>query len=369
MKSRAFIPLALGLVLGLVALKLGVDAIRRAQGGQTTGPEIEAVVATTDIGPTMRISADAVVVKRTKRTPLLPADAFSKIQDVVGRVTNITIPAGTPISPSLLAPEGTVPGLRVKIEEGYRAVSVKIDEVTGVAFQIPPGSFVDVLVVMDIQRGRAKETMSRVILQNVQVAAVGQLRGDPNNEDDATHANSVTLLLKAEDVPKLHLAQIKGRITLALRGGEDELLTAESNTLESELLGQKPENKTESESASAALSPAVPSAIVSSMLADARPVHPPFTTTVINGPLGAEASGQILRVTYASADSMEVVEVGKGRTTGDSSSMRFGVGEQQRQASSRQLFSDRDRSLRRRGARGDVADRDDDGDTDKETGE
>ena len=369
MKSRAIIPLALGLVLGLVALKLGVDAIQRAQGGQTTSPEIEVVVATVDIGPTMRITPDAIVVKKTVRTPLLPSDAFSKVENVAGRVTNKTIPAGTPICPNLLAPEGTIPGLQVKIEEGYRAVSVRIDEVTGVAYQILPGSFVDVLVVMDVRRGRSKETMSRVILQNVQVAAVGQLRGDPNSEDGAAHANSITLLLKAEDVPKLHLAQIKGRITLAMRGGEDELLTAESNALESELLGQKPEEKTEPEGAPASPFPTVPSAIVSSMLADARPVHPPFTTTVINGPLGAGASGQVLRVTYANANSMDVVEVGKGRTTGDSSSMRFGSEEQQLQSRSRQLFSDRDRNLRRTGARSDVPDRDDDGDTDKETGE
>lgn len=356
MRSKAIIPLVVGLGVGLVALKLGVDAVRNAQGSQAAPVEIEVVVATVDIRPTMQITPDVVVVKKTPKTPLLPPDAFSRIEEVVNRVTSKTVTAGMPLSPAVLAPEGTTPGLSVKIPEGHRAVSVKIDEVTGVAFQLLPGSFVDVLVVMDVTRGRKKETMSRVILQNVQVAAVGQLLGDPHDESGApTRAKSVTLLVRVEDVPKLHLAQTKGKVTLAMRGGEDELQTAGiSEAFETGLLGGYDVEPGQAPPV-APLSSSPPRPTLGEEMFAQAPAHPPFTTVVINGPLGAGSSGQVMRVTYKDERSMEVVDVGKGRTPGDSASMEFGAGDAQREPRSRSLFTDRDRTLRRRGARGDVS--------------
>ncbi|MFH0981639.1 MAG: Flp pilus assembly protein CpaB [Planctomycetota bacterium] len=367
-RSKAIIPLVLGLVIGVVALKLGIDTVRRAQGSHAVTPNLNVVVATVDIAPTVQITPEMVVVKRTPQTPLLPSEAFTKIEEVVKRVTNKTIPAGTPISPAVLAPEGTVPGLQVRIEEGYRAVSVKIDEVTGVAYQLLPGNYVDVLVVMDVNRGRQKETISRVILQHVQVAAVGQLLGDPGEEGTSHQskaAKSATLLVPAEDVPKLHLAQIKGKITLALRGGEDESIAVASNARESELTGETEEKQPEPETAAAV--PTLPSALASTLMAGAPPARQPFTTTVINGPLGADASGQVLRVTYKDVDSMEVIEVSKGRTAGDTNSLRFGSGEPQVEQPSRSPFGDRDRTLRRKGARNDATDGNDQDDPQKET--
>ncbi|MCP4593949.1 MAG: Flp pilus assembly protein CpaB [bacterium] len=369
MKGKAIIPLALGLVVGLVALKLGVDAVQSAQGDQTSAPEINVVVATVDISPYVAVTADALVVRKTVQTPLLPPEAFGKLEDVVGRVTSKAVPAGTPISPAVLSPEGTGIGVIGKIEEGFRAVTVKTDEVTGVAYQLQPESFVDVLVVMDVRRGRKKETMSRVILQNVQVAAVGQVVSDAGEEGKGggKRAKSVTLLIAAEDVPKLHLAQTKGKITLAMRGGEDEVLTTESNALESELLGVPREEQPQIEVASASSGPTT--ALTESMFAEGPPVHPPFTTTVINGPLGASSAGQILRVTYANSESMEVVKVGKGRTTGDGTSMQFGVAESGGAANTRNLFADRDRTMRRRGARTTADEPNDQDETFKETAE
>ena len=366
MKSKAIIPLALGLVVGLVALKLGVSAIRNAQGEQTVAPEIDVVVSTVDVPPTVEIKPDMVVVKKTVPTPLLPADAFGKIEDVVGRVTSKTFPAGTPVSPALLAPEGTLPGLQVKIQEGYRAVSVKIDEVTGVAYQLMVGSYVDVLVVMDVKRGRTTETMSKVILQNIQVAAVGQVLDASNDDSSRNRAKSVTLLVRVEEVPTLHLAQTKGRITLAMRGGEDELVNSGAGALASDVLGMKPKEEPGTGSAASSPSPLADLVAMSTMVSPAHGQS--HTTVVINGPLGADTAGQVLRVTYKDAKSMEVLEVNKGRTSGDSNSMKFGTGEAQRDPRSRKLFGDRDQTLRRRGARGGATGPDDE-DSYKETGE
>ena len=355
MKGKAIIPLAVGLGVGLLAIKFAVDAIQKAQGSTANIPEVNVVVATTDIGPTMALSADMLVVKKTPKSPLIPPNAYEKVEEVVGRVTSKTILAGTALNPMLLAPEGTLPGLGVKIEEGYRAVSVKIDEVTGVAYQLLPGAHVDVLVVMDVKDGQKKETISRVILQRVQVAAVGQHLGDPNDEGTNTKAKSVTLLVKAEDVPKLHLAQTKGKITLAMRSSEDEMMASMENALESQILGTPPREAEPVDTAPSTpkLPGQLPSMAASSLMQDAPPARPPFTTTVINGPVASKAAGQVLRVTYKDAASMDVVAVQEGRTSGDDGSLRFGAtssrGEET--AGARRLFNDRDRTLRRLGAR------------------
>jgi hypothetical protein len=89
------------------------------------------------------------------------------------------------------------------------------------------------------------------------------------------------------------------------------------------------------------------------LVEDAPPARPPFTTTVINGPVNSTAAGQVLRVTYRDSASMEVVAVQEGRTSGDDGSLRFGAGGAggvQDESQPRRFFAERDRSLRRLGA-------------------
>ncbi|MBI4717136.1 MAG: Flp pilus assembly protein CpaB, partial [Planctomycetes bacterium] len=112
---------------------------------------------------------------------------------------------------------------------GYRAVSVKIDEVSGVAYQVKPGDWVDVIVVMDIEsgsRGRKKQTIAEVILQHIQVAAIGQVTSGPAGggaDAKVKPAKSATLIVPEDDVPKLHLAGTRGKITLAMRGADEQV--------------------------------------------------------------------------------------------------------------------------------------------------
>ena len=213
MKIKAIIPLVLGLCVGLVAVKFLVDSLQRAQGSTTdSSTKIPVVLAKQDIERLEEITA-------TQR--------ISKIEDAVGRVTAKTIPQRSPIFRSMLAPEGTPPGLYGMIQPGFRAVSVKIDEVTGVAYQLKPGDWVDVIVVMDVDTGsrkRKKETVAEVILQHVQVAAIGQTTTEQPGESGKKikPAKSATLLVMEEDVPKLHLAATRGKLTLAMRGDDDK---------------------------------------------------------------------------------------------------------------------------------------------------
>jgi pilus assembly protein CpaB len=342
MKGKAVIPLALGLCIGLVAVKFGVDAIRSAEAKGAVKKTITAVRAVEDIDATMEITAEMVQAVETVPNSFIPAnDRPGSLDDVIGRVTAKAIPKGTPILKSMLAEEGTSPGMLGLIKPGFRAFSVKIDEVTGVAYQIKRGDWVDVLVVMDIQgSGRQKETIAEVILQHVQVAAVGRTVVSPTTEGKGRSkaAKSATLLIPDEDVPKLHLAATKGKISLAMRGSEDaatarEQLSARmSNTFEAfganpeqgeaqgQLEKQLTQERLDAEQAKQAL------AEMNAWLAQAE-VEPelPYAMTVYHGSASAGTT-RIERVTFLNEESRTILDLSNGPVGRASSLMRQSTG-------------------------------------------
>lgn len=226
MKAKAIIPLLLGLGVGVVTVKLAVDTIRKAQAANKSPEKIKAVRAKVDIEAFTEITPEMVEVVETADSLFAPAsERIGSLEELKGRVAGKAIPERSAVLKSMLAPEGAKPGMVGRIKPGFRAVSVKIDEVTGVAYQIKPGDWVDVIVVMDVQtnaRGK-KETIAEVILQHVQVAAIGQrgTRQPTEASSKVKPAKSVTLLVAEDDVPKLHLAGTRGKITLAMRGDDD----------------------------------------------------------------------------------------------------------------------------------------------------
>jgi len=220
MKSKALIPLVIGLAVGLVAIKMGLDVVKRAKGANQGGASVDIVVAARSIPLATGITDQMVTMVKTPRE-LAPTGVFSTLSDVVGRVNRAEIPKGAPVTGSVLAPPGTSPGMPSLIPDGFRAVSVKVDEDTQVSGFLQPGCRVDVAAVMTASVGGRRDTISKVILQNVEVAAVGQsLASEGSGEANLTR--SVTLLVQPRDVPKLHLAASKGKIRLALRSRVDE---------------------------------------------------------------------------------------------------------------------------------------------------
>jgi pilus assembly protein CpaB len=232
MKSRAIIPLAIGLVIGVVAIKYSVKLIRQARGaGADT---VGVLVASADISATSEITPAMLDVKNMPKM-VLPKMYMADRKEVEGRVASAMIPAGQPIVQTMLAPKGTLPGLAVRIKEGMRAVAVQVDESAGVAGWVKPGSHVDVVAVMS---GRSNgEVISKVILQNVEVLAVGQDSG-AKAETGASIVKTVTLGVSPDNVTQLHLAATKGKIRLAMRNqSDDETAKKVEETTDNELLG------------------------------------------------------------------------------------------------------------------------------------
>ena len=159
-------------------------------------------------------------------TKSLPTGTFAQDHSPVGRVTMIAVQAAEPILENKLAPEEvTKGGLAVIISPKKRAISVKVDQVIGVAGFIQPGQMVDVLVSIESKKEKAGY-ITKTVLQNVLILATGT-QDQETADKKVQKVNVVTLEVTPEESENLALAVSKGSIILALRGytDKDDVLT------------------------------------------------------------------------------------------------------------------------------------------------
>jgi pilus assembly protein CpaB len=145
----------------------------------------------------------------------VPAGYARSVTDVLGRGVTQLIRLNEPLLETKLADRGHG-GLAIVIPEGMRAVAVRVDEVVGVAGFIDKGTRVDVLLTINPPNQNSNDYVSRIILQNVEVAARGQqIERDPEGRPQTVTV--VTLLVSPEQAEQLTLATSQGKIQLALR--------------------------------------------------------------------------------------------------------------------------------------------------------
>jgi pilus assembly protein CpaB len=152
----------------------------------------------------------------------MPDGVFDSVEKLVGRVAVINIAAREPITDSKLAAEGTAGGLSAVIPEGYRAITVKVDDVVGISGFIQPGAMVDVVVVIDPAENSSQDPVSKIVLQNIKVLANGQNIDQPKNEREAASVKAVTLQVTPEQAEKLVLAANEGKLQLVMRNAIDQ---------------------------------------------------------------------------------------------------------------------------------------------------
>jgi pilus assembly protein CpaB len=152
-----------------------------------------------------------------------PDGAFDSPEKLAGRVAVTNIAVKEPITESRLAPEGTAAGLSAVIPEGYRAMTVKVDDAAGISGFITPGTLVDVVVVIDPREGSGnQDPISKIVLQNIKVLANGQNIDKPKDEREAQSVKAVTLQVTPEQAEKLALASSEGRLQLVMRNQIDQ---------------------------------------------------------------------------------------------------------------------------------------------------
>jgi pilus assembly protein CpaB len=150
-----------------------------------------------------------------------PEGTFALPSEIVGRGLIVPVVKNEPILAAKLASKEAGSGLPPVIPEGMRAVSVRVDEVVGVAGYVLPGNRVDVLATANPSDRRADVT-TKVILSNVQVLTAGTRMEQDVENTKPVQVTVVTLLVFPEQSERLALASTEGKIQLALRNPLDQ---------------------------------------------------------------------------------------------------------------------------------------------------
>jgi len=194
-----------------------IEMARHAAQGAT----VEVMVANDKI-PIGSVIEPSHIRKVDWPSSLKPDGAISNPDDVIGQVALSTLDRNQPIVSGKLVRSGT--GLLpLLISEGMRAVSVKVDQVTGVSGFITPNSRVDILTAGQSDTDNERDERSKLILQDIRVLATGQVI-EQQDDGKPKEVPTVTLLVKPEDAEKLTLASRQDTIQLALRNYTDHEL-------------------------------------------------------------------------------------------------------------------------------------------------
>ena len=245
MRSRGLLMLLIAAIAGLAAVFL---AVRWMQGQE--GDKGRIAVASGDIELGGRITADLVHMIDWPKTSV-PAGAFDDAGKLDGRVVLVSVQRGEPITETRLAPVGTKGGLSAVVPPGKRAMTVRVNDVVGVAGFALPGTFVDVMVNTqdegDQRTGPASpgtpatpaprdRSISKIVLERILVLAVAQEADRDSTKPKVV--NAVTLAVTPNDAQMLDLARSVGTLSLVLRNQTDPATIALSGgATKAELLG------------------------------------------------------------------------------------------------------------------------------------
>ena len=186
----------------------------------------ESVIATQPVVTVARDLPEGAQIALTDLTvgqwpvSTVPAGAFAAPDSLVGRVTRIAVFKGEALVPGRLAPDGTGPGLEVKITPGKRAAAIRINDVTGLSGLVQPNSRVDVLVSMRDTRGETNAEVAKIFMENMRVLSVGpRVDRDPNGQP--VSGRTISLEVTPEEAERLVIAENQGALRLVLRGYGD----------------------------------------------------------------------------------------------------------------------------------------------------
>jgi pilus assembly protein CpaB len=248
---RALLMMALAVVFGLAAVALASRWLLR----QTPGGSNKIVVAAQDVNLGQRLTPE-MLKQIDWPSDTLPRGALRDGSKLVGRVLKNSVLRDEPLSEAKLAPAGTLGGLSALIAEGKRAITVRVNDVVGVAGFALPGNFVDIIVNTQAN----DSAISKIVLERILVLAVAQEVG--RDETKPRVVNAVTLEVTPAQAENLDLARSVGTLSLALRNQVDPRPGTTGGATKGTLLGmQKP---------AAAAPPAQPPALAPAPVA-ARP--------------------------------------------------------------------------------------------------
>jgi pilus assembly protein CpaB len=236
MRNRIFAVLAIAVLAG-GGLAYGTYNLMQQSGTTQTvsAPTQPVVVAAVDLqlGTALK-KEDLTTLNFPQGTA--PAGSFSKPEEIVERGLIVPVVKNEPILSAKLAPTEAGAGLPPVIPEGMRAVSVRVNEVVGVAGYVLPGTRVDVVATASPTNDTSLTT-SKVVLSNIQVLTAGTRLEQDQKDGKPVQVTVVTLLVSPEQSERLALASTEGKIQLALRNPLDQTAPSTPGIRAAGLLG------------------------------------------------------------------------------------------------------------------------------------
>src|SRR5437899_749357 len=237
-RMRVFMVFVLAVTAG-GALAFGTyNYVQNKRPGTVSIPTRPVVVAAADldIGTELR-REDLRIIEWPANA--VPASVIGDPKDVIGRSIVLPVIENEPILPMKLASKEGGSGLPPAIPPGLRAVSVRVNEVIGVAGYVLPGTRVDVVATVSPTQ-QSTDMTSKVILTNVQVLAAGTKIDRDTDKNKPVAVTVVTLLVDPDETERLTLASTEGKIQLALRNPLDKASTVKTDVHPAMLLGLMP---------------------------------------------------------------------------------------------------------------------------------
>jgi pilus assembly protein CpaB len=252
---RAITIIVISVIIGMFAVFLASRWVSRLTDVSTS----QVVTAQADIDQGARLIPTMLAVQNWPAGSIPEGAILAKDRDALikdpktneGRVVKVNILKGEPISESKLAPSGAQPGLSFAIKEGYRAITVRVNDVVGVAGFALPGNYVDIMVNTTDETARGagdNKSISKIVLEHILLLAVAQQTSQ--GEGKPKVVNAVTLEATPDEAERIDLARSVGSLSLVLRNQMDNTPVTTVGVYKRDLLKTPPEPENKSVAAS-----------------------------------------------------------------------------------------------------------------------
>ena len=272
--ARPLLAILVSIVVGAVAVMVAAQWVARQASIATT----KVVVAARDLEVGTRLRADMLQLVDWPAGASLK-EPFSAPEKIYERVINTQVLRGEPIVAARLAPPGEKGGLSAVLGQGNRAITVKVNEIVGVAGFALPGNYVDVMVNTPDDANRP---VSKIVLERILVLAVAQEVATGDTKPRVV--NAVTLEVTPQQAEQIDLARSIGSLSLVLRSQSDKVSVTTTGARKNDLLKQGPlavEKRPEDPNAGVAPKPVAKSGTSTVRRAAVAPA--PETVEVIRG--------------------------------------------------------------------------------------
>ena len=279
--KRAVVMLIIALIAGIGA------AIMASRWLEQRSAEVNKIaVAAVDINLGQKLTPEMIKMVDWPASSI-PADVFNDTAQLTDRVLKTSLQRGEPVMESKLAPIGTQGGLSAVIAEGKRAITVRVNDVIGVAGFALPGNYVDIIVNTQKEgdkKDEKEQDISKIVLERILVLAIAQELGQDQTKPKVV--NAVTLEVSPEQAEAIDLARSVGTLSLVLRNQVDQHLIATTGITKESLLNMEvplPEPMVAAVNTSAPVKPKAIKKKAVKVVSAAPVVAPKHCTKVITG--------------------------------------------------------------------------------------